>query len=104
MFGIRQGARPFSSDQLFVLTLHEDAVFQFQQNAGAARERQDFSRSFYTVTWIFDAKQRNWTQKKCIRSHRFCPRETTFCKSVQTLAKTLSSITNQLLYQLSYAG
>src|SRR5436190_16934707 len=63
MFGIRQGARPFSSDQLFVLTLHEDAVFQFQQNAGAARERQDFSRSFYTVTWIFDAKQRNWTQK-----------------------------------------
>src|SRR5438034_780915 len=71
MFGIRQGARPFSSDQLFVLTLHEDAVFQFQQNAGAARERQDFSRSFYTVTWIFDAKQRNWTQKKCIRSHGF---------------------------------
>ncbi|HWN64450.1 MAG TPA: hypothetical protein VNN24_02055 [Candidatus Binatus sp.] len=30
-----------------------------------------FSRSFSTVTWIFDAKQRNGTQKKCIPSDGF---------------------------------
>ena len=51
-----------------------------------------FSRSFSTVKWIFDAKLHNWMQKKCSRSDDFFPRGITFWKSVQTCAKTHSSI------------
>jgi hypothetical protein len=32
------------------------------------------------------------------------PREMQFCNAVQNSANSLGSITNQLLYQLSYAG
>src|SRR5260370_3870724 len=65
-------------------------------------ERQNFSRSFSTVTWIFDAKQRNGMQKRCIWSDGFSLVELHFAKACKAAQKLFLQLEIRCSIRLSY--